>query len=171
MSAKELKKTKTKIFESVRTEIDPDTGLLLNVTKDTVNVINSEPDYIKLYYETMLAFNQIHDIPMSFLLSMSKFLEWSNDGQPMFVTLNRRVREILENDCGCKSAQISRYIAKSVKNGLLFKTEYRGVYEVNPFMIAKGKWQSIRKLQCNFDYMEGKWVRQIVENAEEGGGE
>lgn len=160
-------KKNAKIFEMLTREIDTKTGEIVHEKKETVNLVNKEPDFIKVYYETMLAFNQIHDIPTSFVLSMSKFIEWSNDGQPMCITLNRRNKEIMEKDCDCKSAQISRYIARSVENGLLFKTEYRGVYEVNPFMIAKGKWDSIRNLQCQFNYIEGKWVRELVEGAEE----
>ena len=57
--------------------------------------------------------------------------------------------------------QVERYVKKSVDNGLLFRTNYRGVYEVNPFMIAKGKWESIKKLRANFDYVDGKWTRII----------
>lgn len=164
----ELKeKKRTKLFETIKREINTETGEIIEEKNETRYMTESEPDFIKLYYETMLAFNQIHDVPMSFVLCMSKFLEWTNEGEPMYVTINRRVREIMEKDCGCKTAQVSRYIAKAVKNGLLFKTEYRGVYEVNPFMIAKGKWASIRNLQCRFNYMDGQWVREMVEENEE----
>lgn len=126
-----------------------------------------EPDCIKLYYETMLAFNEIHNVPIAFVVSLSKFLEWSNEGKPMCVTLNKRVKEILQEECNVKSAQIERYIANSVKYGLLFRTKYRGVYEINPFMIAKGRWESIRKLRCKFDFIDGKWSREIEESEEE----
>ena len=77
------------------------------------------------------------------------------------------VKEILQEECNVKSAQIERYIANSVKYGLLFRTKYRGVYEINPFMIAKGRWESIRKLRCKFDFIDGKWSREIEESEEE----
>ncbi len=131
--------------------------------QEIVYKIPAEPEFIKVYYETMLAFNQIHDVPLSFVLSLSKFVEWTNDGEPMCVTINKRVREIMIEDVGVKIAQINRYIATSVKNGLLFRTEYKSVYEVNPFMIAKGKWSSIRSLQCKFNFKDGKWTREIEE--------
>ena len=69
----------------------------------------------------------------------------------------------MQVDCEVKIAQISRYIATSVENGLLFRTAYRSVYEVNPFMIAKGKWDSIQELQCKFNFVNGKWIREIEE--------
>lgn len=138
---------------------DQMTGEILSSIQRTVAKVSTEPDYIKVYYATMLAFKQINNVPVSFLLSLSKHIEWTNDGKPMYITLNRRIKTEISNDCTLKSAQIDRYIRKSVENGLLFKTEYRGVYEVNPFMIAKGRWDSIKKLQTNFDYVNGKWER------------
>ncbi len=151
------------VYEKVKTEVDTATGEIISQSTESVKKLSKEPDFIKVYYETMLAFNQIHDVPTSFVLSLSKFLEWSNDGRPMCVTINKRVKDILQEDCGVKIAQISRYISTSVENGLLFRTKYRGVYEVNPFMIAKGKWDSIRDLQCKFNFVNGKWIREVEE--------
>lgn len=165
-----LKKTNTKkvtVFEKVKTAVDTSTGEILSQSKEFVNKTSKEPDFIKIYYETMLAFNQIHGIPISFVLSLSKFIEWTNDGKPMFVTINKRVKQIMESNCGVKIAQIERYIKTSVENGLLLRTEFRGVYEVNPFMIAKGKWESIQNLQCKFNFSNGKWIREIEEKEPE----
>ena len=152
------------VYEKVKTQtvIDQETGEIIDeiTENESIHKANSEPDYIKLYYRTMLAFNQIEGLSLNFLLSISKFIEWANDGKPMFITLNKRVKGEIQNDCELKSAQVDRYIRLSVESGLLFRTEYRGVYEVNPFMIAKGKWDSIRSLQCQFDYLNGKWVRK-----------
>lgn len=164
-----LKRENTKkiaVYEKIQREIDVTTGEVLSEKKEVVNKTSKEPDFIKIYYETMLAFNQIHGIPIAFVLSLSKFIEWTNEGKPMHVTINKRIKEILQDDCGVKLAQINRYITASVKSGLLFRTEYRGVYELNPFMIAKGKWESIQELQCKFNYIHGKWVREIQEKNE-----
>lgn len=145
--------------------IDQTTGEILSSTQKTVAKVSTEPDYIKVYYETMLAFNQIHDIPVAFVVSLSKFLGWTNEGKPQIATLNKMAKDIMSRDCKVDIRQIERYIKKSVDNGLLFRTSYRGVYEVNPFMIAKGKWESIRKIRANFDFIEGKWER-ITEQGE-----
>lgn len=158
---------KITVFEKVTTAIDTSTGEIMAQSKEVVNKTCREPDYIKVYYETMLAFNEIHGIPVAFVLSISKFIEWTNEGKPMFITLNKRVKDILQVDCGVKLAQINRYITISVKNGLLFRTKYRSVYELNPFMIAKGKWESIQDLQCKFNFTNGKWVREVEEKTED----
>ena len=158
---------KTAVYEKVKTEIDTATGEILCQKSEVVNKISKEPDFIKIYYETMLAFNQIHGIPISFVLSLSKFIEWTNEGKPMFVTINKRIKDILQEDCEVKLAQINRYISMSVDSGLLFRTKYRSVYEVNPFMIAKGKWESIQELQCKFSFIGGRWIREIQEKDNE----
>lgn len=159
-----LEEKKVTVYEHEETIVDETTGQIISTSRKTINKVSAEPDYIKVYYETMLSFNQIHDIPVSFVLSMSKFLEWSNEGSPLCVTLNRRIKTIMEKDCDVSIAQIDRYIRRSVENGLLFRTEFRGVYEVNPFMIAKGKWESIKQLRTSFDFIGGKWTRTIIQD-------
>lgn len=163
LKIKNLNTKKITVFEKVKTEVDSETGEILSQSQEVINKTSKEPDFIKIYYETMLAFNQIHGIPISFVLSLSQFIEWTNEGKPMFITINKRIKQIMESDCGVKIAQIERYIKASVDNGLLFRTEFRGVYEVNPFMIAKGKWESIQDLQCKFNFVNGKWIREVEE--------
>ena len=140
---------------------DVATGEIVSSIQKTITKTSAEPDFIKVYYETMMAFNQIHNVPVQFVLSLSKFLEWSNDGNPQYVTINKRIKEVMMTDCEVSLAQLDRYIKKSVNNGLLFRTQYRGVYEVNPFMIAKGKWESIRKLRAEYDFKNGSWQRKV----------
>ena len=125
---------------------------------------SKEPNYVKGYYETMLAFNEIQGVPVSFLLCISSMLPWASDDpdEPLQITLNKPARKRIEKECGVKSAQVSRYIKQSVEGGLLLKTEYRGVYDVNPFMMARGKWDKIQELQCKFDFKGGKWTRTVT---------
>lgn len=146
-------------YQHETNSIDVVTGEILSSEKTTITKMSAEPDFIKVYYESMMAFNQIHNIPVSFVLSLSRFLEWSNDGEPQCATLNKRAKSIMCDDCKVSLPQLNRYIRQSVENGLLFKTQFRGVYEVNPFMIAKGRWESIKELRTNFDYVNGKWKR------------
>lgn len=157
----------TTFYSKEETVIDQLTGEILSSTQTTIVKTSTEPDYIKVYYSTMLAFNQIQDVPVSFVLSLSKYIEWTNEGKPMYITLNKRIKTEMMKDCDLSLPQIDRYIKKSVDNGLLFRTEFRGVYEVNPFMIAKGKWESIRKLQTNYDYINGQWERTIETKKQE----
>ena len=62
---------------------------------------------------------------------------------------------------------VAKYIRRSVDKGILFSTQDRGTYEVNPWLIAKGKWSSIQELQANFRFVEGKWERVMTLTPEE----
>lgn len=157
----EEKKKNTAFYTHEETTIDVTTGEILNYIQKTIAKTSAEPEFIKVYYETMMAYNQIHDVPLSFALSLSKFIGWSNEGSPQTAILNKMTKETMSKDCGVSFPQIDRYIKIAVENGLLFRTKYRGVYEVNPFMIAKGKWESIKKLRANFDFIDGKWEKVV----------
>ena len=148
-------------YTQEETVIDQTTGEVLSSIQKTIVKTSAEPDFIKVYYETMMAFNRIHNIPVSFVLSLSRYIEWTNEGKPMYISLNKRNKTEIANCCDVSLPQVDRYIKKSVDSGLLFRTQYRGSYEVNPFMIAKGKWESIKKLRSKFDYIDGKWVRSM----------
>lgn len=155
-------KTPKKIYERIQSEIIIDengTVIQENTKCDSLVKSSPEPEFIKIYYQTMLAFNDIEGIPLNYLLSLSKFIEWANPDTPMFVTINKRVKDEISKDCNISISHLDRHIRNSVNFGILFKTEYRAVYEVNPFMIAKGKWESIKNLQCRFSYVNGKWER------------
>lgn len=167
LAMKERNTKKVIVYEKTNTDTNVETGQIMHETTEKVTKAkNREPDFIKIYYETMLAFNQVSGIPVEFILSLSRFIEWSNEGKPMYITINKRVKTVLQEDCKVKLAQVNRYIKIGVDSGLIFRTEYRGVYELNPFFIAKGKWDSIQKLQCKFDYVGGRWVREIEEKTD-----
>lgn len=151
-----------KFREDTFTQIDKSTGEVIQQEVTQSYTVNAEPNYIKLYYETMLTYNGIKGIPVNFVLGISKFLTYTNEGEPMTIALNQMVKEYIMRSCGVEMAQVYRYIKKAKEEGLLFSTRFRGVYEVNPFFIAKGNWDSIRKLQAQFDFIEGSWTRKIT---------
>ena len=74
--------------------------------------------------------------------------------------MNKKGQPISDN-------MVARHISAAVKIGLLFKTKNRGIFEVNPCMIARGRWENIKGLQAKFDFVEGKWARTILENTSE----
>ena len=59
----------------------------------------------------------------------------------------------------------AKYIKRAVEKGILFSTQDRGSYEVNPWLIAKGKWEHIRELQAAFQFVDKKWIRTITEES------
>jgi len=157
-------KTRT-IYECERTIIDDTTGEMLMTEKESSKKTSTEPDYIKVYYKAMMAVQGVEDIPLKFLLALSCEIGFSNGEKVIFYN-NKMTRASIAQYCDVSDNMASKYIRQAVKRGVLFPTEYKGAYEVNPWLIAKGKWQHIKELQAQFEFVQGKWRRRIVMDAD-----
>lgn len=160
-----LREKTTAIYESENTVIDAASGEILHHETFTKKKTSSEPDYIKVYYKAMMAVNDIAEIPLNFLLALSAQLGFTNGDRVLFYN-NKTTRRNISEYCEVGDNMTAKYIKRAVSAGILFATEDRGTYEVNPWLIAKGKWEHIKQLQANFEFVEGKWSRVVVQNAE-----
>ena len=161
------RKRNTAIYERENNVIDVETGVIIRQESEVFKKTSEEPDFIKLYYRTMLAFNGAHDIPLEFIIALSGHISWSNHGKAMIFDNNKYNRENMCEACQIKEAMYKRYIKRCRDNGILIPMNgYRGTYEVNPFFIAKGHWKSIKELRAEFDFAEGKWTRVMGKDDE-----
>lgn len=166
-------KTKNVVYSTINTSIDKTTGQILKTDSETKVRIDCEPDFIKVYYKAMLAVNGIEKLPLDFVLALASAIPYCNEKQPMYFYNNRTTRKniaelCLKNDGSpISDNMVSRYIKTAKDVSLLFETDNKGVYEVNPFMIAKGQWKNISKLQANFDFTGHKWERSMEVNVDE----
>ena len=155
-----LREKSRTIYESERTVIDEATGEILRREIETSKKTSTEPDYIKVYYRTMMAVQGVEDIPLKFLLALSGEIGFSNGERVIFYN-NKITRQSIAKYCDVTDGMVSKYIKQAVDSGVLFSTECKGAYEVNPWMIAKGKWQHIRELQASFEFVDRKWRRKV----------
>ena len=137
-----LRAKNTAVYESNNMVTDVQSGEILYQEKSTRVKTSTEPDFIKVYYKAMMAVNAISEIPLDFLLALSAQIGFTNGDK------------------------IAKYIKRAVEKGILFSTQDRGSYEVNPWLIAKGKWEHIRELQAAFQFVDKKWIRTITEEIE-----
>ena len=142
----------TAIYESDTSIIDSSTGEILRQEHATKRKTSSEPDYIKVYYQAMMAVNEISEIPLDFLLALSAQIGFANGDRILFYN-NKTTRRAISDYCEIGDNMTAKYIKRSVEKGILFTTEDRGTYEVNPWLIAKGKWEHIKELQANFQFV------------------
>lgn len=155
----------TAIYESDTSIIDSSTGEILRQEYSTKRKTSSEPDYIKVYYQAMMAVNEISEIPLDFLLALSAQIGFANGDRILFYN-NKTTRRAISDYCEIGDNMTAKYIKRSVEKGILFTTEDRGTYEVNPWLIAKGKWEHIKELQANFQFVAGRWERTITMDPE-----
>lgn len=106
----------------------------------------------------MMAVQGVEEIPLKFLLALSGEIGFSNGDRVIFYN-NKMTRQSIARYCDVTDGMVSKYIKQAVDRGVLFMTEYKGAYEVNPWLIAKGKWEHIKELQASFRFVAGKWER------------
>lgn len=146
------------VYENSTTVTDVTTGEILRQEQTVKARTSTEPDYIKVYYKTMMAVNEIDEIPLNFLLALSAQIGFANGERILFYN-NKTTRRYISDYCNIGDSMTAKYIKRSVAKGILFPTADRGTYEVNPWLIAKGKWERIRELQASFEFVSGKWKR------------
>ena len=161
MGEKFLRKKTINLFEKTSELINVQTGEIVTLAKQTVKITSQEPEYIKLYYQAMMGVTNISEIPLNFLLALSSQISFTNNKRPMYFYSNSVTQQEITQYCNIKKGMTKEYLRRCVKKGVLFKTGTKGIYEVNPWLIAKGKWESIKDLQAKFCFVEGKWERII----------
>lgn len=146
-------------------------GEILYSEKEVYTKWEKEPDFIKVYYRTMLAYHNVTGISIDFICCLSKYVTYANkDKSQMKVYLNSGLKDDMCDSLGITMSMLNKILKKCIDLGILFKTERRGTFIVNPFIIAKGEWKNIRKLQCQFNFTDGKWTmikESTIDNLDE----
>lgn len=167
----QLQKEKSKrIYEKTSTVISAETGEIIYQESEEIKTIQKEPDFIKIYLNSILTFNGIKNISSDFLICLCNYINYANDTKTqMRIIINKMIKDEISKKLNIKTNMIEKYVRKCVESGILFKTEYRGTYIVNPFLFAKGEWKNIKALQTEFDYINGTWkyIKRFKEENEE----
>lgn len=134
--------------------------------------VNGEPHFIKLYYDTFLAFNQIKDVPAEFLAQLGAVMQYvgrdieQQDVSKCIVYLGDVTKQSIANSMGVSLITVKRYIDRCKHSGILLPMEVggkvkRGYYYTNPHLIAKGEWEGVKKLRGNIDFINNKWTVEM----------
>lgn len=141
-------------------KVDSETGLILDQqqTTEIKSIINkkipNEPDYIKVYkyVNTLFAFKGIKQTLTPFIIEISNHMTYAREGQ--IVNLNRTTKAMIASNLGVSEKRINQVITELKSYDILRKIQ-NGVYSVNPYIVARGSWADVRKLQTHFDFMTG----------------
>lgn len=155
------------VYENSSDVIDITSGEILRQERERITKTSAEPDFIKVYYKAMMAVNDVEEIPLNFLLALSAQIGFTNGDKVLFYN-NKTTRRAISDYCQVGDNMTAKYIRRCVDKGVLFTTQDRGTYEVNPWLIAKGKWEHIKELQASFKFVSGKWRRVVELDPSEG---
>ena len=144
--------------EKIVQQIDYETGELIKQTTDKIVKVQKEPNFIKLYLDCMLTFTGTKHIPSNFLMEICRYITYSNKNKKqMYLTIAKREREEISKELEISISMVNQYIKRCIDSGILFKTNYRASFIVNPFLIAKGEWSNIKELRAEFNFTSGTW--------------
>ena len=154
-----MKVTYEQITDDVK--VDTVTGEIIDQqqTTEIKSIINkkipNEPDYIKIYkyVNTLFAFKGIKQSLTPFIIEISNHMTYAKEGQ--IVNLNRTTKSMIAENMGVSVKRLDQVIAE-LKNYDILRKIQNGVYGVNPYIVARGAWADIRKLQTQYDFMTGE---------------
>lgn len=149
-------------YEQITDDVKVDSGtgeiLAQNQTTEVRTIINkkipNEPDYIKLYryVNTLFAFKGIKTSLTPYIIEISNYMTYAKDGQ--IVSLNKYTKGLICENLGISNKRLEQVIKELTDCDILRRVD-TGVYSVNPYIVARGSWADIRKLQTHYDFMTG----------------
>lgn len=156
-------RTKKKMSLQITNEVtDFNTGEIKTSNEYKEFYVENEPEYIKLYIDHICIFNGLSHSISPILLKLCSYMTFQkeeDDSQLIFVSAF--TKEKVAKSLNLTINRINQALTEIIDAGI-FKRIYdektgkikRGVYIVNPYIIAKGKWKDIKKFRATFDYME-----------------
>lgn len=148
-------------MSNTKTVIDEE-GVIKHQEEDLTVNWGKEPNYIKLYLDTVLYLKDLPKGLNSILYALLKRMSYGNQ-----LVLNAALKRQISKEIELSVSSINNAITKFVKGELLERID-TGLYRVNPHIFGKGEWKDIAKirLEVTFD-SEGKTVMSEIERKED----
>ncbi len=156
--------------QQTRTEFDLETGEVKRIVTDEFKgYIDQEPDFIKIYTNTALCLNNLDPSLAPVIIAFGPYMTYANNPKyKHMVQTNDMIREGVATELGVSPKRVEQLIKKLVETGIFIpiykevenhgiikRTKKRGVYFVNPWVVAKGSWKDIKELQGKIDFVKG----------------
>ena len=122
-----------------RETVDRETGESLKTY--TESVIPREPDYVKLYLESITKLNDVQGWTDPVLYELLRLMNYRNE-----IVLNAAIKKRIALEINISTRTIDNALSMLVKKSIIFR-EDTGLYKGNPFLFGKGEWRDIRELR------------------------
>ncbi len=123
--------------------VDFETGELKE-TKERFKVPR-EPDFVKLYLDDLMHLNDLPKWVSSIFYELMKQINYSNE-----IVLNSTIKKRIAEQKDINPRTIDNALTQFIKKELLIRNG-RGVYLVNPYIVARGTWYDIMKMRDNWN--------------------
>lgn len=103
-----------------------------------------EPAYVKLYLHDISSILKLGRNVDKILYSLLKWMTYDN-----MLMVHPVMKKQIASELGYTVKTVSTYIETLAKGGIMVRVS-RGVYQVNPYLIAKGFWKEVSEMRKNF---------------------
>lgn len=156
--------------QHTHTEINVDTGEMNRIVEDEFKgYVDQEPDYIKIYVGTQLCLNKLDPNLAPYIIAFGPYMTYANDSQyTHMVHTDITVRRGVARHLGVTDDRVKQIIKLLItngifipiidrveKDGIISNKQRRGIYFVNPWVVAKGSWKDLKKLRQEIDFVKG----------------
>ena len=165
-------------YEETHVEVDLQTGEAARIVTDKTIRVEREPEYVKVYINTMLAFRGCDPALTPYLLAFCHFMTYANANDPLercIIQTNGFVRSAVAEAVGVSERAVTKATKKLVEASIFIpiyketkdgtRHQIRGIYFVNPWVVSRGDWASIRSLRAEFQFVSGSGSG-VIETAE-----
>lgn len=163
---KEKKVVTKRINES---RVDLESGEILEKTGFERIMVDSEPSFVKLYFQDVALLHNLAPLVGSVLYELIIRMSYDNDIAIPSGTKKEICKRLEIFHRGTKEPAINSIdncIIKLVKKGIMTKKD-TGLYQINPAIFGKGSWREIRELRMKFTYnKEGRKVDTEIDSLE-----
>ena len=155
-----------------RTVVDFSTGEVVREISERTFVVDKEPEYIKVYVNTMLAFNGLDTSLAPYLLAFCRHMTYANAPKREYrctVRTDALVREDVAETLHVSERAVYNAIKKLIEVKIFIPLviggkKKRGIYFVNPWVVSKGEWKDISRLRSSFEFTSSSSTSAIVDN-------
>ena len=119
--------------------VDIRTGEVIKTYSESV--VQREPDYVKLYLESITKLNDVQGWTDPILHELLRLMNYGNE-----IVLNAAVKKRMALGLEISTRTIDNALSMLVKKNIIFRVD-TGLYKGNPFLFGKGEWRDIRELR------------------------
>lgn len=121
-----------------------------------------EPNYVKVYFDDIELLYKLPKNTSSFLYELLPYMNYQGE-----ISINSVMKKRITLKLGLKNEkQLNNYITVLLKNDIV-KRVGRGVYIINPYLLAKGKWEDIEGLRVIYKENGEKEIEPIIKGENE----
>lgn len=162
-----------KVYREVqKTTIDKE-GNIVQLEHLKENFIpREEPDFIKLYLDHVLVFNELSIKLSPILVQICKLANYADNAQGgMMIFLNSYTKEQIRSELNYSSIKMVEKAITSLVSSKVLLRKGRGAYLLNPYYFGKGYWTDIKRIRATIDFNTGEFIPNLEFGIRDSGGQ